>query len=448
MFPILRSAGRSADPVRTFYAVNGFSSFFYVLTFTLSLVYYVKDVGLNPLQMVLVGTVLEATVFLAEVPTGIVADLVSRRLSIIIGLLLVGPAFLLQAAAPTFAVVLAAQVVWGIGYTFTSGALEAWITDEIGEDRVAPVFTREQQIHLAATVVGTVTAGGLGLISLRLPMVVSGLGFLGLAVVMLAVMGEQHFRPTPKGDRDSFTHMTSTLVEGLKVARRRPVVRSFFLISVLVGLSSEAFDRLWTVRILNDIGLPNVFGLTSPAVWFAAFALVSTVLSLATSLVVNKVSPERVNALHPNGLLALLTVLQVLGIVGLALLGNLWVAIGAMWVRDAALAVALPIQTAWLNRNADSQSRATVMSMNSQANAIGQVIGGPPLGALANRTSLATALFASAVILSPTSLLYLRLRPSARPTTGIPAADTAVSPPTAPLNTEQPDPVDRPDYGS
>jgi DHA3 family tetracycline resistance protein-like MFS transporter len=178
-------------------------------------------------------------------------------------------------------------------------------------------------------------------------------------------------------------------------------------------------------------------------VWFAAFALVSTVLSLVTSLVVNKVSPDRVNALHPNGLLALLTVLQILGIVGLALLGNLWGALAAMWVRDAALAVALPIQTAWLNRNADSQSRATVLSMNSQANAIGQVVGGPPLGALANRTSLGTALVASALILSPTSLLYLRLRPSAGPTTGIPAADTAVSPTTAPLNTQQPNPVDR-----
>ena len=176
MVTVFRRPLRPADPVRTYYAVNGFSSFFYVLTFTLSLVYYVQDVGLNPLQMVLVGTVLEATVFLAEVPTGVVADLVSRRLSIIIGLLLIGPAFLLQAAVPTFAAVLAAQVLWGIGYTFTSGALQAWITDEIGEDRVAPVFTREQQIHLGATVAAAVTAGALGLISLRLPMSCPGSG--------------------------------------------------------------------------------------------------------------------------------------------------------------------------------------------------------------------------------------------------------------------------------
>lgn len=403
---------RPADPVRTYYVVNGSSSFFYVLTFTLSLVYYVKDVGLSPLEMVLVGTVLEATVFLAEIPTGLVADLSSRRLSIILGLLLIGPAFLLQATIPTFIAVIAAQVLWGLGYTFTSGAWEAWITDEIGADRVAPVFMREQQIHLAATVLGTVAAGGLGLLSLRLPMVISGCGFLVLSVALLVVMPEDHFHPLPKGQRDTFTHLTSTLIEGLKVARRRQVVRYFFFISVFVGLSSEAFDRLWTVRILHDFAMPTLLGTNDPAAWFALFALIGTVLALTTSLVANKVSPERVNALHPNQLLAALTVLQVAGIIGLALFGNLWVALAAMWVRDAALALARPIQAAWLNRNVDSSSRATVLSMNGQADAIGQVVGGPPLGVLANRTSLATALVASAVILSPTALLYLRLRPT------------------------------------
>lgn len=403
---------RPADPVRTYYAINGLSSFFYLLAFTLSLVYYVRDVGLSPLQLILVGTVLEATVFLAEIPTGVVADLTSRRLSVIIGLLLIGPAFVLQGAVPTFEAVLAAQVLWGVGYTFTSGALEAWITDEIGEDRVAPVFTREQQLHLTATVLGTVTAGGLGVLSLRLPMLVAGAGFVLLGLVLVLVMREDHFTPTPKGDRTTFAHLTSTLVEGVRVARTRRVVRSFLLISLLMGLSSEAFDRLWTVRILEDFDVPELFGTDGPALWFAAVALAGTVIALVVSLLVNRVSAERVNALHPNALLALLTVLQVAGIAVLALVGNLWVALAALWVRNAALALAMPIQAAWINRNLDSQSRATVLSIKGQADAIGQVAGGPPLGVLATRTSVTTALLASAAILTPAALVYLRLRPS------------------------------------
>jgi hypothetical protein len=81
-----------------------------------------------------------------------------------------------------------------------------------------------------------------------------------------------------------------------------------------------------------------------------------------------------------------------------------------MWMQAAAAQIAWPIQSAWLNRNVDSHIRATMLSMNGQANAFGQVVGGPPLGALAKRTSVTTALLVSATILAPTALIYGRLR--------------------------------------
>ena len=76
--------------------------------------------------------------------------------------------------------------------------------------------------------------------------------------------------------------------------------------------------------------------------------------------------------------------------------------------------------------------------MNGQANAIGQVAGGPPLGALANRTSLSTALVASAVILSPTALVYLRLRPTVTATTGAPDSEGDTPPGGAPPHAQLP----------
>ena len=115
-------AYRAADPARTYFAYNGAWAFLSALTFTLSMVYYVRDAGLDPLQMVLVGTTLELACFLFEIPTGIVADLYSRRLSVIIGVALIGAGFLLQGLVPAFLAILAAQVLWGLGYTFTSGA--------------------------------------------------------------------------------------------------------------------------------------------------------------------------------------------------------------------------------------------------------------------------------------------------------------------------------------
>ncbi|WP_432948328.1 MFS transporter [Kribbella sp. CA-253562] len=417
---------RAAEPVRTYYTFNAVWAFLFALCFTLSAVYYVKDVGLDPLQLVLVGTTLEVACFLFEVPTGIVADLFSRRLSIVIGFALIGAGFLLQALVPAFGAILAAQVLWGIGYTFVSGADQAWITDEIGEQRVGRVFVRCQQLELGATIAGTVAAGALGLISLPLPLIVAGAGMILLALGLALVMPERNFHPTPRAERETFRQMGRTFQQGLRVARSRPVVRIMVLISLIGGLSSEAFDRLWTVHVL-DHSFPDWFGTTDPAFWFTVLALVGTLLSLIGSLVVNRVSPERVNALHPNGLLALLALIHLAGVVAFALLGNLWLGLAAMWLSRVATTIAVPIESAWLNRNLDSASRATVISMVSQANAIGQVAGGPPLGALAGRASVRTALLVSGLILLPIPVLYLRLRP--RPADGVPAGDVPESEP-------------------
>jgi len=420
---LLRRPLRPADPARAYYLLGGGSSFLFVLAFSLSQVYYFTVVGLTPLEMVLVGTVLEVTCFLFEVPTGVVADHYSRRLSIIIGVVLIGAALLLQGIVPTLGAVLSAQVVWGIGYTFTSGADEAWVTDEVGEDRVGAVFTREQQLHLTMSFLGTLVAGALGLITLRLPMVLSGAGFLVLAGVLLAVMPEDHFERARPGDRASFRGMADTLRHGFVVARQRPVVRSFLLVSVFIGLSSEVVDRLWSVRVLSDFTLPSRSGLNGPVVWFTVFALIGTLISLVVSLVVNRLAPRLVRAAHPSWLLAVLVATQILAVVGVALFANLWLVLAALWCRDAAGALAAPIRSAWLNRSLDSRSRATVISMNGQLDAIGQVVGGPPLGALANRTSTSTSLLVSALVLSPAVALYGRLRAPSEPTAQAPAGE-------------------------
>ncbi len=94
------------------------------IIFTVNMIYQVTVVGLNPLQLVLVGTTLEATAFLFEIPTGVVADVYSRRLSIIIGTVMMGFGFVLEGSIPRFETILLAQVIWGLGYTFTSGATQ------------------------------------------------------------------------------------------------------------------------------------------------------------------------------------------------------------------------------------------------------------------------------------------------------------------------------------
>jgi hypothetical protein len=78
----------------------------------------------------------------------------------------------------------------------------------------------------------------------------------------------------------------------------------------------------------------------------------------------------------------------------------------ALWLKSAARVITAPVLAAWLNRHVDSSVRATVLSLDSQANAMGQVVGGPPLGLLAGRTSVRLALVVSAGILAPSVAIF------------------------------------------
>ena len=135
-----------ADPVRVWYLRTAGSAVGDTLVWTLAPVYFVTVVGMSPLQLVLVGTFMELTIFVCEVPTGIVADVVSRKLSIVIGYLVMGAAIVFCGVVAQPWAVMAAWSVWGFGYTFTSGATDAWLADEIGVENVRPVYLRAAQV--------------------------------------------------------------------------------------------------------------------------------------------------------------------------------------------------------------------------------------------------------------------------------------------------------------
>ena len=399
----------ASSPVSVYLLLTLGQAFCFSLIVTTNLIYQVTVVGLSPLQLVLVGTVLEATCFLFEIPTGVVADVYSRRLSIIIGVALIGVGFTLEGSVPVFGAVIAAQVIWGIGYTFTSGATEAWITDEVGEEAVGKVFLRGTQMQLIGALAGTIGAVALGVINVRVPIIVGGLGLVVLAVVLFVIMPERHMHVVPRAERSTFAQMAATTRAGLRLAMARPVVKTLILVSLVAGLASEAFDRLNTASIIERFTFPTVLGYMGPVVWFGLSGIVGILLSLVATQALERWNPEALARGVPARLLAIGAVLQVAAVVGFALAGNLWLAFIMLWVRSVTYTVMQPVEAAWLNRNLDAASRATVISMTGQANAIGQVAGGPVLGWVGSTTSIRTALLASAMVLSPMVALYGRL---------------------------------------
>ena len=234
----------------------GGTALFSNMIFAASSIYKVTVAGLNPLQLVLCGTVLEGAVFLFEIPTGVVADVYSRRLSVIIGLFLIGAGFMLQGALPLFATILLSEALWGIGYTFTSGAQQAWITDEIGEVAAGPVFLRAAQAGRVGGLLGLAAGVGLGALRINLPILVGGALFLVLGLLLILAMPERGFRPTARRDRTTRGAFAHTLGAGLRLVRGRPVLLTIVGIAAFYGAASEGFDRLWQAHVIRDVGFP------------------------------------------------------------------------------------------------------------------------------------------------------------------------------------------------
>lgn len=375
------------------------------LIWTAMMVYQVDYVGLTPLQLVLMGTAMESAIFVFEIPTGIVADVYSRRLSFVIGVLLMGLAYLGQAVFPLFEALLLAQVVWGLGFTFTSGAYDAWMVDELGQERAGMAFVRSGQVARGVSLGAIVIAGALGSIDLRLPIVAGALLTLATGVFLALVMPETGFKPTPREERTTFQTMAHTFHEGLRVVRGRPALLSILAVGLFYGLFSEAWDRLWQTHLINSIGLPTFIALPT-MVWFSAIVLAETGLGLLWAEVLRRRLDMNEGAAMGRALWGL-TGLMILSLVVYGLTQNFLVALLAFFAFNAARGLAAPIYSTWSNMHIDSQVRATVLSMQSQTDAIGQIAGGPPLGALGQR-SLPLAFVASAAVLSPALWLLRR----------------------------------------
>lgn len=378
------------------------------MIFTASGVYQVTTAGLSALQLVLVGTTLEAAVFLFEVPTGVVADVFSRRLSIIIGVFLIGLGFLVEGAWPLFWTILIAQVLWGLGYTFTSGATQAWISDEIGESRAGRAFLRSSQLGQVASLLGIGLGMLVGSLRINLPILLGGAGVIMLSLVLAVIMPETGFSPLPDEERNSWQKMLQVFRTGLGTVRNRPTLTSILAIGLIYGLYSEGLDRLWTKHLLDNFRSPFNIDL-QPVVWIGVVRAVGMLLSASMT----EIAHRKVDTDDQKTIVRVLTFLTgciVISLLVFAISKSILLALVVFWVITISRNVISPLYTAWVNRRLEPGVRATVLSMSSQVDAIGQISGGPVVGLVGDLFSVRAALLMSSMILSPALLLFHRLR--------------------------------------
>lgn len=399
---------RRVDAVFWFLVTEAALSFALAGTFTITGVYFVKEAGLDPLELILVGTVMEVTSFVFEIPTGVVADTYSRRASVVVAWLLQGVAFVVVGLSPAFAAILVGYAIWGLAHTFESGAYEAWITDEVGADAVGPVFLRGTRISylgaLGGIAVSVATAAWLGL---GMAIVCGGVVLAAIGLASAAVMPERGFRRAPREERRGWREIGRTAADGTRLVKLQPVLALILAIAFFAGMSTESADRLWEAQFIREIGLPTL-GSLQPVWWFGIFRGGELLLGLAgTTFLLRRF--QGLGGARLVRTLLVLTALQLVTAVAFGLAVGLPLALVSFWGYNLARSLTYPTYMTWLNQNIDDSSvRATVISFSGQADALGQTGGGPAVGAIGRAFGIRAALVVGAAVLAPALALYGR----------------------------------------
>ena len=390
---------------KTYLLFSAITAMCFSLVATVMIVYHIEIVHLNPLQLILVGTTLELACFIFEIPTGIVADVYSRKLSIVIGGVLTGVWFILEGSISSFIFVLVAQIVWGLGSTFISGSLEAWIAEEEKNKDLDEIYIKGAQAGQIGAFIGIVLSTVIANFSVRLPIIVSGVLFIILALFLWLYMPENNFKPSAPGDLNTFKKMVYTFKSGLKFVKSKSIIMILLAVTLFYGLSSEGYDRLSNAHFLQDTTLPKLGNLSS-VTWFGIFGILGMILSFIVMHFMAKNLKNEDN--RKNGkLLLCINILYISSMLIFALTRNFSLMLIAYLATNTFRIINEPIFSAWLNGHIDDNSRATVLSINGQMNSLGQILGGPIIGIIATNISVSIGIVCTSLLVAPVLVLYI-----------------------------------------
>lgn len=238
-------------------------------------------------------------------------------------------------------------------------------------------------------------------------LITGGVLYAVAGVLLMFTMTERGFTPAPREGRANWRTPLQQAGAGLRVARARPVVVTALLTTLLMGASSESFDRLWGFHLIHSFeGLPDVM---PEALFFGLVQLVGQLGSIAALRIAQSrtdftSSSSVAVGLIGSNLVIVATMLLFAGapFFAIALVGA-WT---TFWVR----AIEEPFATAWVNRGLPSATRATVLSTMGQSNALGQIAGGPIFGLLAAAAGVRISMAVAALVLLPAVALYWKHR--------------------------------------
>ena len=343
---------------------------------------FLLDAGLSNFEAFAANAFYTAGMMLFEIPTGIVADSRGRRTSFLLGTLTLAGAtalyvLLWQLGSPFvwWAIV---SVLLGLGYTFFSGATEAWLVDALTATKfdgmLEAVFARGQVVGGVFMLLGSVAGGYLAqLTNLGVPYVVRAAILVVMFVVALVLMRDLGFTPE-RGKTvgaEIKTIVSNSVQYGLKVPAIRATMLSGFFLG---GIGVYVFYALQPY-LLQLWGDPEAYGIAGLV---AAIVAGATIVGGLITPLIRRWFTRR------TSVLIVMTAISVAFLAGVGLAANFWLVLVFIVLSSLADAAAEPVRRAYLNGMIPSQQRATILSFDSLVNSAGGIVAQPALGRVAD----------------------------------------------------------------
>jgi MFS family permease len=383
---------------------------------------FLLDAGLSNLEAFAANAFFTAGMVLFEVPTGVVADSWGRRTSFLLGTITLAVSTFLyyllwQMSAPFlwWAVV---SVLLGLGFTFFSGAVEAWLVDALRfsgyEGGLETVLGRGQMVSGVAMLAGSVAGGVIAqATSLGVPFLVR----VGVLVAMFAVafllMHDVGFTPerSPHPLRATRTVLKASVDGGLK----HPPVRYIMLAAPFTeGVGFYVFYALQPY-LLQLFGDPRAYAVAGLA---AAIVAGADIVGGWMAPRIRKLVRKRTTVLIASNVVSSLI------LVVLLFTSTFWLALVLLALWAVVGAAGTPVRQAYLNDMIASKQRATVLSFDSLMGSSGGVVVQPLLGRSADLYGYPASLAVSGVVqvlAAPFILLSRRQRSQADTASDLPA---------------------------
>ncbi len=346
-----------------------------------------------------------------EIPTGVVADTAGRRVSFLLGALTLALSTLLYLLAwhlhAPFWLWAVSSVLLGLGFTFFSGATEAWLVDALSfsgyQGKLDPVFARGEIVGGVAMLVGSVSGGYIAqATNLGVPYILRSAALLATLLIAFLYMKDLGFKPVR--DARVVEHVRNVLRTSLDTGLRNPAIRWVMLAAPFNGVGIYAFYAMqpYLLEIHGDETAYGVAGLAAAIVAGAQIAGGALVGRLG------KILRRRTTILI--GGVALSAAMLAL----LAFASTLWMAVVLLVVWALVFAATMPVRQAYLNGLISSEQRATVLSFDNLLDSAGAAVAQPALGKVADVWSYGASYLVSAgfqILALPFLLLARRTRP-------------------------------------